>query len=405
MRPDKLNKTESTFSTNKQVRDAAGYSIAGRPDTKRDGTVKNISTSLYDIDYAVKWHLETIIQPTVMEEDSILTVPIIFANGEKWASVQKHGCLRDSQGKTLTPLIMIKRNSVSRREDIQELKVLESPDARITVERKYTKNNRYSRFALTGAPIEKEYYSIDVPKFVQVEYELICWTNNTVQLNEIVEQVLWFDGKAFGDTYKFITNIDPPSFENMNNVGEDRVIKATLSMRTKAHILNATGPNAPTMYKLNPINRMVIGTEVDGGAEIFSSTSARPTSTISSPLPTGGGSGGGATSNVTAVTAYININRQLTGTVTATNTIVFPSNWETAPSGMPATSVDNFVFFHKKLNWEMGSTIIPRTAITSFTVSANTSTLVLNLTNLDYDLVPGDEVIGIGKFTNQDALA
>ena len=53
----------------------------------------------------------------------------------------------------------------------------------------------------------------------------------------------------------------------------------------------------------------------------------------------------------------------------------------------------------------MGSTIIPRTAIISFTVSGNTSTLILNLTNLDYDLVPGDEVVGIGKFTNQDALA
>jgi hypothetical protein len=397
MRQDKLNKTESTFSTNKQVRAAAGQS-----DIKRDGTVKNISTSLYDIDYAVKWHLETIIQPTVMEEDSILTVPIIFANGEKWASVQKHGCLRDSQGKILTPLIMIRRNSVSRREDIQDLKVLESPEARITVERKYTKNNRYSRFALTGAPIEKEYYSVDVPKFVQVEYELICWTNNTVQLNEIVEHLLWFDGKAFGDTYKFITNIDPPSFENMNNVGEDRVIKATLSMRTKAHILNATGPNAPTMYKLNPINRLVLGIEVDGVADILSSTSARPTSTISSPLPSGGG--GASASPITTVTTYININRQLTGIVSSSNTIIFPSEWEPAPTGMAATSIDNFVFFHKKLNWEMGSTLIPRTAIISFTEGVNTSILVLNLTNLDYDLVPGDEVVGIGKFINQDAL-
>lgn len=264
MRQDKLNKTESTFSTNKQVRVAAG-----QVNFKRDGIVKNISTSLYDIDYAVKWHLETIVQPTVMEENSILTVPIIFANGEKWASVQKHGCLRDSQGKLLTPLIMIRRNSVSKREDIQDLKVLESPDSRITVERKYTKNNRYSRFALTSAPIEKEYYSVDIPKFVQVEYELICWTNNTVQLNEIVEQLLWFDGKAFGDSYKFITHIDTPSFENMNNVGEDRVVKATLPMRTKAHLLNAKGPNAPIMYKLNPVNRLIIGIEEAGGPEIL----------------------------------------------------------------------------------------------------------------------------------------
>jgi hypothetical protein len=397
MRQDKPNKTESTFSTNKQVRTAAGQS-----DFKKDGTVKNISTSLYDIDYAIKWHLETIIQPSVMEENSIIKVPIIFANGEKWASVQKHGCLRDSQGKTLTPIIMIRRNSVSKREDIQDLKVLESSEARITVERKYTKNNRYSRFALTGAPIEKEYYSVDVPKFVQIEYELICWTNNTIQLNEIVEQMLWFDGKAFGDSYKFITNIDPPSFENMNNVGEDRVVKATLSMRTRAHILNATGPNAPTMYKLNPINRLILGIEVDGGTEIFSSTSARPTSITSSPLPT---NNGGSSANISAVTIYINTNTQLTGTVTDTNTVSFPSGWLQAPTGLPETSINNFVFFHKKLNWEMAGLVIPRTAIISFGQSSNISTLVVNTTNLDYNLLPGDEVIGIGKFINQDSLA
>jgi len=396
MRQDKPNKTESTFSTNKQVREAAGQS-----DFKRDGTVKDISTSLYDIDYAIKWHLETIIQPTVMEENSIITVPIIFANGEKWASVQKHGCLRDSQGKTLTPIIMIRRNSVSKREDIQDLKVLESADARITVERKYTKNNRYSRFALTGAPIEKEYYSVDVPKFVQVEYELICWTNNTVQLNEIVEHLLWFDGKAFGDSYKFITSIDPPSFENMNNVGEDRVVKATLSMRTKAHILNATGPNAPIMYKLNPINRFVMGIEVDGITDVAASTSARPM-TIAGTV----NRNAQLSSNTTVLVAtYLNTNNQLTGTVTNTNTVSFPSGWLTAPTGMSLTSIDNFVFFHKSLNWDAASTVIPRSAIISFSELSDISTLVLNLTNLDYNLVPGDKVIGIGKFINQDALA
>lgn len=396
MRQDKPNKTESTFSTNKQVRAAAGQT-----DIKRDGTVKDISTSLYDIDYAIKWHLETIIQPTVMEEDSIITVPIIFANGEKWASVQKHGCLRDSQGKLLTPLIMIRRNSVSKREDIQDLKVLESADARITVERKYTKNNRYSRFGLSGAPIEKEYYSVDVPKFVQIEYELICWTNNTIQLNEIVEHLLWFDGKAFGDSYKFITNIDPPSFENMNNVGEDRVVKATLSMRTKAHLLNATGPNAPIMYKLNPINRVVMGIEVDGVTDIISSTSARPATNAVGAINTNART----SSNTLAVTTYLNTNKQLTGTVTATNTVSFPSGWLQAPTGMASTSIDNFVFFHKKLNWEMAGVVIPRSAIVSFSELSNISTLVVNTTNLDYNLLPGDEVIGIGKFINQDALA
>ena len=158
---------------------------------------------------------------------------------------------------------MIKRNSVTKRDDIQDLKVLETAEARITFERKYTALNRYDRFSLTNKPVKKEYYSVDVPKYVQVEYELLVWTNNTVQLNEIVEQLIWFDGKAFGDAHKFITHIDPPSFESMNSTGEDRIVRANMSMRTKAYILNTHGPDAPSIYRLNPATKLIVNTETD----------------------------------------------------------------------------------------------------------------------------------------------
>ena len=262
MKINKPNRTEATSTSNKEVKELAGYS-----DIKRE-SIKDVSIALYDVDYAVKWHIENVIQPTVVEENSVITVPVLFAAGEKWAAVQKHGYLRDNQGKLLTPLIMIRRNSVTKREDIQDLKVLETQEARITFETKYTAANRYDRFSLTNNKPKKEYYSIDVPKFVQVDYELLCWTNNTVQLNELVEQLMWFDGKAFGDSHKFITHIDTPSFEAVNSTGEDRLVRATMGMRTKAHILNTHGANAPGLYKLNPISKLVLGMEVDSAIPI-----------------------------------------------------------------------------------------------------------------------------------------
>ena len=185
MRSNKLKQTQSIFATNAELNGDA----TGQPNVKRDGTFKDFSGALYDIDYAVKWHLENQIRPTVTEENSVITVPILFAAGEKWSAVQKHGYLRDNQGKLLTPLIMIKRNSVSNRDDLQDLDVLESADARITFKRTYTKQNRYDRFNLSkGQPIG-EYYSMDVPKFVQIEYELLIWTNNSIQINEIQSHV------------------------------------------------------------------------------------------------------------------------------------------------------------------------------------------------------------------------
>ena len=391
MKSEKPNKTESAFVSNKEVK-----RLAGKTDYKQN--VKNVSVQLYDVDYAVKWHIESIINPTVVEENSIITVPIIFASGEKWSSVQRHGYLRDNQGKILTPLIMIKRNSVTKRDDIQDLKVLESSEARITFEKKYSAINRYDRFALTNKPARKEYYSMDVPKYVQVEYELLVWTNNSMQLNEIVEQLIWFDGKAFGDSHKFITHIDPPTFESINSTGEDRIVRANLSMRTKAYILNTHGPNAPSIYRLNPPNAIVIGVEVDTGVELSQTNILTPTPTPSTIISSGISrttSGGSGTTSAEALT-YINTNKQLTGTVITTTTVSFASGWLLAPAGLSATSINNFVFF-------VNGQLIERSAIVSFTESSGTSTLIINPSNLGFSLQAGDEVIGIGKFQNQDS--
>lgn len=393
MRPDKPIKTESTFTSNSEVK-----RLAGQTNIKRDGSVKDISIALYDVDYAIKWHIENIIHPTIIEENSVITVPVLFAAGEKWSAVQKHGYLRDNQGKLLTPMLMIKRNSVTKREDIQDLKVLETQEARITFEKKYSAVNRYDRFGLSNRTPEKEYYSMDVPKFVQIEYELLIWTNNSIQLNEIVEQLMWFDGKAFGDAHKFITHIDPPSFEAINNTGEDRIVRANMSMRTKAHILNTHGPNAPSLYKLNPVNRIVVALEVDSNIERTTSNVLAPSmrSTAIQPvLGAGRASSGGSTTNVSDALTYINTNSQLTGTVLNSTTVSFNSGWLQAPTSLPATTIDNFIFY-------ANGVLIERSSITSFTTTGTESTLTINTTNLGYSLSAADEIIGIGKFINQD---
>ena len=386
MRPNKLKQTQSIFATDAKLSEAA----TGQPNVKRDGKFKDFSSALYDIDYAVKWHLENKIQPTVTEENAVITVPILFAAGEKWSAIQKHGYLRDNQGKLLTPLIMIKRNSVSNRDDLQDLHVLESADARITFKRTYTKQNKYDRFNLSrGQPIG-EYYSVDVPKFVQIEYELLIWTNNSIQINEVVEQLMWFNGKAFGDSHKFITHIEPPSFEAVNSTGEDRIVRATMGMRTKAHILNVHGPNAPGMFKIIPVNKFVIAQEVDSVIDVGVVTSAR--ATTSTVIPTAGASSNkSSTASITAALTYINTNKQLTATVVNSTTATFASGWISAPSSLPATSIDNFILY-------ANGVLLEKTAIISFTQSSNVTTLLIDTAALGYSFENDDEIIAIGKF-------
>ena len=386
MRPNKLKQTQSIFATDAKLSEAA----TGQPNVKRDGKFKDFSSALYDIDYAVKWHLENKIQPTVTEENAVITVPILFAAGEKWSAIQKHGYLRDNQGKLLTPLIMIKRNSVSNRDDLQDLHVLESADARITFKRTYTKQNKYDRFNLSRGQPVGEYYSMDVPKFVQIEYELLIWTNNSIQINEVVEQLMWFNGKAFGDSHKFITHIEPPSFEAVNSTGEDRIVRATMGMRTKAHILNVHGPNAPGMFKIIPVNKFVIAQEVDSVIDVGVVTSAR--ATTSTVIPTAGASSNkSSTASITAALTYINTNKQLTATVVNSTTATFASGWISAPSSLPATSIDNFILYANGI-------LLEKTAIISFTQSSNVTTLLIDTAALGYSFENDDEIIAIGKF-------
>ena len=386
MRPKKLKQTQSIFATDAELAAKA----TGQQNVKRDGEFKDFSSALYDIDYAVKWHLENKIRPTVSEENAVITVPILFAAGEKWSAIQKHGYLRDNQGKLLTPLIMIKRNSVSNRDDLQDLDVLEGADARITFKRTYTKQNRYDRFNLSRGQPVGEYYSMDVPKFVQIEYELLIWTNNSIQINEVVEQLMWFNGKAFGDSRKFITHIEPPSFEAVNSTGEDRIVRATMGMRTKAHILNVHGPNAPGMFKIIPVNKFVIAQEVDSVIDVGVVTSAR--ATTSTVIPTAGASSNkSSTASITAALTYINTNKQLTATVVNSTTATFASGWISAPSSLPATSIDNFILY-------ANGVLLEKTAIISFTQSSNVTTLLIDTAALGYSFENDDEIIAIGKF-------
>jgi hypothetical protein len=393
MKP-KLNKTESTTALNSELFELQGLSNYRR-DT--DGSnAKNVNVSLYDVDYNIKWYIENTIKPTITENNSIITVPVVFASGEKWASIQRHGYLRDNQGKVLTPLLIIRRTGIEKRQDLEDLKVLESADNRILLERKYSKKNKYDQFSvLNKGAREREFYSLDVPKFVEISYELVGWANNTSQINEIIEQLIYFNGKAFGDTYKFITYLDSPSFETTNVVGEDRLNKVTIAVRTKGYLLNAKGPSVQTMNTLLSPNRIVLSTEVAVDVNnVYTTTTSNNKKIPLEPAP--------AEPIIELVLEDIDYNpvityvdkiRSLTGTVANSSTVTFASGWITAPDGLPAVSINDFTF-------TFNGTTINKSDIISFTTNGTVSTLRINVSSFGNTFQNGDVIISTGKFTN-----
>jgi hypothetical protein len=113
-------------------------------------------------------------------------------------------------------------------------------------------------------------------------------------------------------------------------------------------------------------------------------------SALSASYALNGGSGSGSIDPATLT--YLNTNVNLTGIFVDNVTITFASSWLAAPSGLPTTSVDNFMFF-------CNGQFIEKTAIVSFVDNLhNTSTLTINPLLLQYNFEVSDEVVAIGKF-------
>ena len=200
--------------------------------------VRNVSVGIYDVDSAFKNFLEKDVKPTVEDDGRFFPVPVMYASPEKWASAQRDGFMKDDNGMILTPVIVFKRDNLSINTELSKLKVAQNEDAHQAFERKYTKVNRYDQFSvLTGEVPKKEFLSVERPDYVDLQYEVIVWCDYMEQVNKVVEQIVFFQGRSFGERYKFVIKGDSYSFETIAEMGQDRITKATISLIAKAYIV------------------------------------------------------------------------------------------------------------------------------------------------------------------------
>ena len=267
MAKPQLNKTYSSFSNNQGIERAQ--------ETRRDNdTIKTPSCTIYDVDNAILSYLTDIVQPFVIENEQSIPVPVIFASGEKWSQIRANGFMYDHDDRMMTPVIALRRNSITERDMLKKLDVNWNPEtqndyARNTLlfESKYTKANRYDRFSvLQGTRPSRELYISSIPEFVDVSYDLMIWTEYTEQLNSVIEQIMPLGGFAWGTTWKFITNIQDYTFENASSPGEDRVVRATLPLTTKATLLMPYELRRSSLQKRFSTKRITFGDETSFNA-------------------------------------------------------------------------------------------------------------------------------------------
>jgi hypothetical protein len=301
--------------------------------TRRDDDViRTAKRTLYDIDFAIKWYIDNEIQPQITANDILLSVPVIFAAGEKWDNVRRLGYLRDEKGMLQSPLIMLKRNSAVERDSVRTLDVNRQPDAnRLIYKQKYNARNRYEDefFPLPiNQPANSEkVYVIDIPKYMTIEYDMMLWCDFTTQMNDLIDQILPYGRYLWGNEgNRFETAIGQASFETVNTVGEDRLVRATIPLTVHGTLLSEQESRISTIKKMYSIKKVQFDTVIDLDSDIFSTTTV-PVSIlqVSQQIFAGGSvvvSGGGNTLILNAETmAYLVSLSDRQATITNSTTV------------------------------------------------------------------------------------
>lgn len=227
---------------------------------------------LIDIDTTIAEYMSETIIPDVEEHEKKIKVPLIYGNAERWKGARKDGYLRDERGKIQIPLVMFKRNSIERDESLQHFK-----DAGILPAfQQYSSKNRYERFTLQNniKPV-MDLYSVKIPDYVTLTYEVMIWTSFTEHMNTIVEAFQYATDRYWGseDKYKFRVRIN--SFDNQQEVGQgsERIIRTTFTMQVNAYLLPETFNEVPVIKKERSKKRVVFGIETDLTGNLFNQPS------------------------------------------------------------------------------------------------------------------------------------
>ena len=232
---------------------------------------KNYSITLKDVDTSIITHVKNVIKPTIREANEQIKVPILYGNEERWFNVRSRGVLRDKNNSLILPVVVLKRTSVDKNETLSQgcEHDVKRKHSDFTRQTQWSKENRYDRFSvLTGRTPARINVVTSMPNFVNITYEFVLLTAFIEQMNTIVEEFVEFSNTYWGDSeeYKFLCTVDSISDASEISAGEERLIKSTFSVNTKAYLLPEY-TNSVVTNKISQIQRRLKPTQVIFGFE------------------------------------------------------------------------------------------------------------------------------------------
>ena len=235
--------------------------------SRTNDDVKNPSVTLLDIDSAITFYFENVIQPSVVDNGENVKVPIMYASPERWNAIKRDGFLRDKKRQIITPVIAYRRTSVEKDNEMPQDKLdANTPNLFHTFEKKFSQANRYDNFtAQIGLFPQKEYYNVTMPDYVNLTYDFTIWTSYIEQMNGIVEKITYSEGAYWGDPEKmrFRTSID--SFADATEVTDaERLVRTTFTVTMRGYLLpEGNFDHRSTTQKFLTPKKVLFSTETD----------------------------------------------------------------------------------------------------------------------------------------------
>ena len=360
--------------------------------------VKQLNVGLKDVDSAIIYYFNNVIRPTVLQNGVKVNVPILYGSPERWASVQKDGYYRDKNGKIQTPLIMFKRDSVTKDRSLGSKMDANNPLHFGVFEKKYSKKNLYDTFSILNNRIPvRELYGVIMPDYVNVVYSCVVFTEYVEQMNKLVESINFASDSYWGDPerFKFRASIDDYTTVTELVQGGDRTVKTNFTIKIGGYIIpdtiNAAVANPNKFYSKAALK---FGIETAGSVEVLNARAKTPTSQSPSRFFDTAFTNGTANENVRGGMTLEEIDYVGLNTTAIADSISSPfatfnnHTIATSPSGFRTLTQDDFKVF---INGQFISTDLR-------TVSQSGSNISVVFLALEYAIDSQDQVVLAGKF-------
>ena len=232
----------------------------------KDDDTKQYSVGIQDIDEAVFYYFRNVIKPFVIQNGDRREVPIIYGAPERWKSFQRDGYYRDKSNAIMLPIIVIKRDTITKDRTVANKLDANSPNLSGVWQSKFSSDNFYDNFStLNNRKPVKTFYAVAQPDYVTMEYSCLIQTYYMSQLNKIIEACEYASDAYWGDPNKFKFRAFIDSFTTATELvqNQDRLVKGTFGIRLRGYIIpNTIQKELKSLKKYNSRAKVTITNEV-----------------------------------------------------------------------------------------------------------------------------------------------